>query len=102
MLWHFHTHDIFVKQQSDGELVTFTLKSVSMPMDQWLKTMNTVCVWCSSHYPRTACSKDRLAVTITGRFVDNEVDAFVSRPEVGPGNILPEFLTPISGELFWD
>lgn len=78
MLWHFHAHDIFVKQQSDGEFVTFTLKSVSISMEQWVKTMSAVAVWCSTHYPRATCSKDRLALSIRSKFADDEIDPFIA------------------------
>lgn len=40
--------------------------------------MSAVALWCSTHYPRAACSKDRLALSITGRFANDEIDPFVA------------------------
>jgi hypothetical protein len=35
-------------------------------------------VWCSTHYPRATCSKDRLALSIAGKFADEEINPFVA------------------------
>src|SRR5690348_5218482 len=47
-------------------------------MEQWVRTMSAVALWCSTHYLRATCSKDRLALSITCKFADDEIDPFVA------------------------